>query len=43
VLHELAALDGADPLVWSEGAQGVLELRLSQLLPHAFDGDAIQG
>lgn len=35
VLHELAALDDADPLVWTE-APGIAELRLSQLLPHAF-------
>lgn len=34
VLHELAALDGADPLVWC-GTAGP-QRRLSQLLPEAF-------
>jgi cytidine deaminase len=34
VLSELAQLGGTDPLVWS-GPEGP-ELRLSQLLPHAF-------
>jgi len=36
VLHELAALGGTDPVVWSVGADGVAEMRLSQLLPLAF-------
>lgn len=37
VLSELAQLGGTDPLVWSEGGEeGVLEKRLSELLPHAF-------
>lgn len=36
VLNELAQLGGTDPLVWCDGADGVLELRLSELLPHAF-------
>lgn len=36
VLNELAQLGGTDPVIWCEGAQGVLELRLSELLPHAF-------
>lgn len=36
VLNELAQLGGTDPLIWCVGADGVLELRLSQLLPHAF-------
>ena len=35
VLSELAMLDGNDPLVWCVGGQ-VLEVRLSELLPHAF-------
>jgi cytidine deaminase len=36
VLSELAQLGGTDPLVWCVGGETVLELRLSDLLPHAF-------
>lgn len=36
VLNELAQLGGTDPVVWCDGGDGVLELRLSELLPHAF-------
>jgi cytidine deaminase len=36
VLSELAGLGGTDPVVWCVGEGEVLELRLSQLLPHAF-------
>ncbi|MFV4725642.1 hypothetical protein ACNJUL_21090, partial [Mycobacterium tuberculosis] len=36
VLNELAQLGGTDPLVWCAGASAPLELRLSELLPHAF-------
>lgn len=36
VLNELAQLGGTDPLVWCAGTGEVLELRLSELLPHAF-------
>ncbi|SFF94942.1 cytidine deaminase [Novosphingobium sp. CF614] len=36
VLNELAQLGGTDPVIWCDGGQGVLELRLSELLPHAF-------
>lgn len=36
VLNELAALGGTDPLIWCVGEDAVLELRLSDLLPHAF-------
>lgn len=36
VLNELAQLGGTDPVVWSVAAEGVQELRLSQLLPLAF-------
>lgn len=36
ILNELAALGGTDPVIWCVGADEVLELRLSQLLPHAF-------
>jgi len=35
-LSELAQLGGTDPLVWCVAGDGVLELRLSELLPHAF-------
>lgn len=43
MLAELAGLDGADPVVWCDSADGALEMRLSQLLPHAFGPGAIQG
>jgi len=36
VLSELAAIGGTDPVVWCVSAEEVLELRLSDLLPHAF-------
>lgn len=36
VLNEIAQLGGTDPVVWCDGAEGVLETRLSELLPHAF-------
>lgn len=36
MLAELAQLGGIDPVVWCDGGAGVLELRLSHLLPHAF-------
>lgn len=36
VLNELAELGGTDPLIWCVGADDVVELRLSELLPHAF-------
>ncbi|MEO6091730.1 MAG: cytidine deaminase [Novosphingobium sp.] len=36
VLSELAGLGGTDPLIWCAGRAEVLELRLSELLPHAF-------
>lgn len=36
VLYELAQLGGTDPLIWCVGADEVLELRLSELLPHGF-------
>lgn len=41
VLNELAALGGTDPVIWCVGADQVLELRLSQLLPHAFGPDSL--
>ncbi len=43
VLDELAALGGTDPLIWCGGGEEVLELRLSELLPHAFRKDNLQG
>jgi cytidine deaminase len=36
VLSELAQLGGTDPVVWCVGGDSVLEVRLSELLPHAF-------
>jgi cytidine deaminase len=36
VLNEVAQLGGSDPLVWCAGSDGVIEIRLSELLPHAF-------
>lgn len=36
VLNELAQLGGTDPVVWCDGADGVIETRLSELLPYAF-------
>ena len=36
VLNELAQLGRTDPVIWCVGAEEVLELRLSALLPHAF-------
>ncbi len=36
VLNELAQLGGNDPLIWCLGTDEALELRLSDLLPHAF-------
>lgn len=36
VLNELAQLGGTDPVIWCAGGEAVLELRLSELLPHAF-------
>lgn len=36
MLNEVAQLGGTDPVVWCDGEQGLLETRLSQLLPHAF-------
>jgi len=36
VLLELAQLGGTDPVVLCAGSNAVLEVRLSELLPHAF-------
>lgn len=36
VLHELAGLGGTDPLIHCCGPETVREVRLSELLPHAF-------
>ncbi|MCT2401667.1 cytidine deaminase [Novosphingobium mangrovi (ex Huang et al. 2023)] len=36
VLNEIAGLGGTDPVIWCDGHDGVLETRLSELLPHAF-------
>ncbi len=42
MLNEVAALGGTDPLVWCVGESDVLELRLSQLLPHAFGPESLE-
>jgi cytidine deaminase len=36
VLSELAQLGDTDPVIWCADGDDVLELRLSELLPHAF-------
>lgn len=36
VLNELAELGETDPVIWCAGGEEVVELRLSELLPHAF-------
>lgn len=36
VLNELAQLGGTDPVIWSVGGDGVVEMALSALLPMAF-------
>ncbi|EJU13575.1 MULTISPECIES: cytidine deaminase [Sphingomonadaceae] len=36
IINEIAQLGGTDPVVWCDGAEGVLETRLSELLPYAF-------
>ena len=41
MLHEVAGLGGSDPVVWCEGAGGVTELRLGELLPHAFGPESL--
>lgn len=41
VLSELAQLGGTDPVVWCAGGEAVLEVRLSELLPHAFGPAAL--
>ena len=41
VLLELAQLGGTDPVVWCAGADVVIEVRLSELLPHAFGPQAL--
>ncbi len=43
VLNELAGLGGTDPVIWCAGADQVLEVRLSELLPHAFGPDKLLG
>jgi cytidine deaminase len=36
ILNELTQLGGTDPVIWCAGGAEVLELRLSELLPHSF-------
>ncbi|MEJ6010499.1 cytidine deaminase [Novosphingobium aquae] len=42
MLNEVASLGGNDPLVWCAGETEVLEMRLSELLPHAFGPGALE-
>lgn len=42
VLLELAQLGGTDPVVWCAGGDAVLEVRLSELLPHAFGPGSLE-
>ena len=42
VLNELAGLGDTDPVVWCDGVEQVLEMRLSELLPHAFGPAALK-
>ncbi|HVR90703.1 MAG TPA: cytidine deaminase [Novosphingobium sp.] len=42
MLNEIAQLGGSDPVVWCVGEDEVLELRLSELLPHAFGPDSLK-
>jgi len=41
VLNELAALDGADPVVLGEGTAGVRHWNLKRLLPDGFGPDSL--
>lgn len=36
MLNEIAQVGGTDPIVWCDAADGIVEMPLSQLLPHAF-------
>ncbi|GGN60931.1 MAG: cytidine deaminase [Novosphingobium sp.] len=36
ILNEVAQLGRTDPVIWCDGQDGVLEMRLSELLPYAF-------
>lgn len=42
MLSELARLGETDPVIWCDGGEGGLELRLSELLPHAFGPGALE-
>ena len=42
ILNEIAALGDSDPQVWCVGEGEVLELLLSDLLPHAFGPGALE-
>jgi cytidine deaminase len=42
ILSELAHLGGTDPVVWGgEAGREIREIRLSELLPHAFGPDSL--
>ncbi|MEM1052163.1 MAG: cytidine deaminase [Pseudomonadota bacterium] len=42
MLYELAALGGTDPVIYCVGQEEVREVRLSELLPHAFGPDHLK-
>ncbi len=42
MLNEIASLGGNDPVLWCAGGSEVLEMRLSDLLPHAFGPGALE-
>lgn len=41
VLNELAGLGGTDPVIWCGRGEDILEVKLSELLPHAFGPDSM--
>lgn len=43
VLIELAGIGATDPMIWCVSSEGILELRLSELLPYAFGPGNLQG
>lgn len=42
MLNEVASLGDTDPVVWCDGAEGGLEIRLSELLPRAFGPESLR-
>ena len=41
LVDDVAQLGGSDPVIWCVGEDSVLELRLSELLPHAFGPESL--